>query len=71
MSNPFSLFPILGKSPVLEVGSIGSIQLMDGCMLKIKSLPKGMTLEKGKSSTDTILEKGFATKEAKVAKESA
>ena len=44
---------------------------MDGYILKIKSLLEGITLEKGKSSTDTILGRGSATKEAKVARESA
>ena len=49
---------------------MGSIKLVDGCMLKTKPLSKGVKLEKGKSLTDITLRRGLATKEARVAWES-
>ena len=48
-----------------------SIQLADGWILKIQAISEGETLEKGKSSTETILESGSAMDEASVARESA
>lgn len=48
---------------------MGSIQIVDGCMLKTKPPSEEVRLEKGKSSTETILKRGSATKEAKVARE--
>ena len=47
-----------------------SIQLANGHILKIKAISEGETLEKGKSSTETILESGSATDEASITRES-
>ena len=48
---------------------MGSIQLVDVCMLRTKPLSEGVKLEKGKSSTYTTLGRGSATEEARVARE--
>ena len=49
---------------------MGSIQLVDGCTLKTKPPSERVKLDNGKSPTETILERGSAIEEARVARES-
>ena len=49
---------------------MGSIQLADGCTFKTKPPSEKVKLDNGKSPTETILERGSAIEEARVARES-
>ena len=49
---------------------MGSIQLADGCTLKTKPPSERVKLDNCKSPTETILERGSAIEEARVARES-